>query len=96
VRSPQSYFRRTPSKTELRTEDLNLPAETSVRLPLEIARTRAVHRIHEAAEILADAMPSVAVADRQLYAAIVGGLWTLERHLTDIGRSGSPVNKEGV
>ena len=73
-----------------------MPAEASVRLPLEIARTRAVHRIHEAAEILADAMPSVAVADRQLYAAIVGGLCTLERHLTDLGRSGSPVNKEGV
>ena len=73
-----------------------MPAEASVRLPLEIARTRAVHRIHEAAEILADAMPSVAVADRQLYAAIVGGLCTLERHLTDLGRSGSPVKKEGV
>ena len=73
-----------------------MPAEASVRLPLEIARNRAVHRIHEAAEILADAMPSVAAVDRQLYASIVGGLFTLERHLTDLNRSGSPVNKDGV
>jgi hypothetical protein len=73
-----------------------LSAEPAVRLPLEIARTRAIHRIHEAAEILADAMPSVAVVDRQLYAAIVGGLCTLERHLTDLSRPGSPVNNEEV
>lgn len=66
-----------------------MPAKASVRLPLEIARTRAVHRIHEAAEILADAMPNVAVIDRQLYASIVGGLCTLERHLIDLSRSES-------
>jgi hypothetical protein len=86
VKISQSYFRRTPSKIELRTEDLSLSAGASVRLPLEIARTRAVHRIHEAAEILADVMPGVAVVDRQLYASIVGGLCTLERHLTDLSR----------
>ena len=63
-----------------------MPSTAPDSVPLEIARTRAIHRIHEAAEILADAMPKVAVADRQLYTAIVGGLCTLERHLTDLGR----------
>jgi hypothetical protein len=56
-------------------------------LPLKVARVRALHHIHDAAEIISDAMPHVAELDRQLYASIVGGLCVLERHLTELNRS---------
>jgi hypothetical protein len=56
-------------------------------LPLEIARIRALHHIHDAAEIITDAMPDVADADVQLYASIASGLRTLERHLAELNQS---------
>jgi len=68
----------------------------AAKLGMSYVRQGCEDKEQAVAEILADAMPSVAAVDRQLYASIVGGLCTLERHLTDLGRSGSPVKKEGV
>jgi hypothetical protein len=48
---------------------------------LELAQLEAIHHIHDAAEILTNAMPHVENLDRQLYASLVGGLRNLERHL---------------
>ena len=62
-------------------------SQASEDLPLKIARIRALHHIHDAAEILSDALPYVPDADCQLYASIVGGLCTLERHLTELNKS---------
>ena len=59
----------------------------SDHLPLKVARLRALHHIHDAAEIISDAMPHVADLDRQLYASIIGGLCVLERHLTELNKS---------
>ncbi|MBV9105288.1 MAG: hypothetical protein JO066_03985 [Verrucomicrobia bacterium] len=73
-----------------RTQHNKKPAPPSVasdRLPLEVIRIRALHHIHDAAEILSDAMPEVPEIDRQLYASIVSGLCTLERHLTELNKS---------
>jgi hypothetical protein len=51
---------------------------------LELAQLEAIHHIHDAAEILTNAMPHVENFDRQLYASLVGGLRNLERHLTGL------------
>jgi hypothetical protein len=51
---------------------------------LELAQLEAIHHIHDAAEILSNAMPYVESLDRQLYASLVGGLRNLERHLTGL------------
>lgn len=59
----------------------------SDHLALKVARLRALHHIHDAAEIISDAMPHVADLDRQLYASIIGGLCVLERHLTELNNS---------
>ena len=64
----------------------NFSTAESEHLPLRVARIRALHHIHDAAEIISDAMPYVADVDRQLYASIVGGLCTLERHLADLNK----------
>jgi len=59
----------------------------SGHLPLTLVRLRALNHIHDAAEIIRDAMPDVADADRQLYASIVGDLCALERHLAELNQS---------
>ncbi len=51
---------------------------------LELAQLQAIHHIHDAAEILTNAMPHVESLDRQLYASLVGALRNLERHLTGL------------
>ncbi len=67
------------------------PTETSLSTadnpPLRAARISAIGHIHDAAEIISSAMPYVAEIDKQLYCAIVGGLNSLERHLTDLHQS---------
>jgi len=60
---------------------------TSDHLPPEVARMRALHHIQDAAEIISDAMPYVTVVEQQLYASIVDGLSSLERHLADLKKS---------
>ncbi len=59
----------------------------SGHLPLMLARVRALNHIHDAAEIIRDAMPDVADVDRQFYASIVGDLCALERRLAALNRS---------
>ena len=63
------------------------PSTASGHLPLTLARVRALNHIHDAAEIIRDALPDVAEVDRQLYASIVGGLCELERHLAELNPS---------
>ena len=53
-------------------------------LEVELARLRACHHVHDAARILTDAMPFVEPDYRVAYTAVVGGLTTLERHITDL------------
>jgi hypothetical protein len=60
---------------------------TSDHLPPEVARMRALHHIQDAAEIITEAMPYVTVVEQQLYASIVDGLSSLERHLADLNKS---------
>ena len=43
-----------------------------------------MHHVHDAARILTDAMPYVEPDRRIAYTAIVVGLTTLERHITDL------------
>jgi hypothetical protein len=66
------------------------PTETSFSTaeypPLQAARISAIHHIHDAAEIISNAMPYVAEIDQQLYGSIVGGLCSLERHLTELNQ----------
>jgi hypothetical protein len=76
-----------PAQTEREPQKKpDLSSAESGRLPLRVARIRALHHIHDAAEIISDAMPYVADLDRQLYASIVGGLCTLERHLAELNK----------
>jgi hypothetical protein len=53
-------------------------------LQVELARLRAMHRVHDAACILTDAMPYISPDYRIAYTAIVVELTTLERHITDL------------
>ena len=53
-------------------------------LQVELGRLRAMHHVHDAARILTDAMPYVGPDRRLAYTAIVVGLTTLERHITDL------------
>ena len=53
-------------------------------LQLELGRLRAMHHVHDAARILTDAMHHVEPDRRLAYAAIVVGLTTLERQITDL------------
>ena len=53
-------------------------------LQVELGRLRAMHHVHDAARILTDAMPYVEPDRRLAYTAIVVGLTTLERHITDL------------
>lgn len=62
------------------------PFAVSGQLPLEVARTRALHHIRDAADVLTYAMPHVDNHDRQLYASIVSALCTLERHLAELNQ----------
>jgi hypothetical protein len=55
--------------------------------PMEVARIRALHHIRDAADVITNAMPHVDSVDRQLYASIVSGLCTLERHLAELKQS---------
>ena len=57
---------------------------TSDGWALEVAQLEALHHIHDAAEVLTNAMPHVGNLDRQLYASMIGGLRNLERHLTGL------------
>jgi hypothetical protein len=57
---------------------------TSDDWALEVAQLEALHHIHDAAEVLTNAMPHVGNLDRQLYASMIGGLRNLERHLTGL------------
>lgn len=59
----------------------------SGHLPLMLARVRALNHIHDAAEIVRDAMPDVADLDRPFYASIVGDLCALERRLAALNRA---------
>lgn len=65
----------------------NTPFAVSSQLPLEVARIRALHHIRDAADIITNAMPHVDLVDRQLYASIISGLCTLERHLAELKQS---------
>jgi hypothetical protein len=67
-----------PTETSLSTADYS---------PLRAARISAIGHIHDAAEIISNAMPYVAEIDKQLYCAILGGLNSLERHLTELHQS---------
>ena len=66
------------------------PTETSLLTadypPLRAARISAIGHIHDAAEIISNAMPYVAEIEKQLYGSIVGGLYSLERHLTELNQ----------
>jgi len=53
-------------------------------LQLELGRLRAMHHVHDAARILTDAMPYVEPDRRLAYAAVVVGLITFERQITDV------------
>lgn len=64
-----------------------LPFPVSDQLSLEVARIQATHHIREAAEIISNEMPNVDMIDRQLYASIVSGLYTLERQLAELSQS---------
>ncbi len=70
------------SRPERNTKSRGLDPDAG--LELELARRRALHHVHDAARILTDAMPYVEPDFRQLYTSIVGGLNTLERHLSDL------------
>jgi hypothetical protein len=52
--------------------------------PLQVARIRAIRLVHDAADILGNAMPYVPETDEQLYTSVVAALYTLERHLTEL------------
>ena len=62
------------------------PLSTADNPPLQAARIAAIHHIHDAAEIISNAMPYVAEIEKQLYGSIVGGLCSLERHLTELNQ----------
>jgi hypothetical protein len=53
-------------------------------LQVELGRLRAMHHVHDAASLLTDAMPYVEPDRRLAYAAIVVGLTTFERPITDV------------
>jgi hypothetical protein len=80
-RFQSAFFRNQPNKKPAP------PPAASDNLPVKVARMRALHHIHDAAEILSEAMPDVPEIDCQLYASIVSGLCTLERHLTELNQS---------
>ena len=53
-------------------------------LQVELGRLRAMHHVHDAARILTDAMHYFEPDRRLAYTAIVVGLTTLERQITDL------------
>jgi hypothetical protein len=53
-------------------------------LQVELGRLSAMHHVHAAARILTDVMHYVELDRRLAYTAIVVGLTTLERHITDL------------
>ena len=77
----QHFFPLQPQSSHKKPEALR---PISKEWALELAQLEAIHHIHDAAEILTNAMPHVESLDRQLYASLVGGLRNLERHLTGL------------
>ena len=53
-------------------------------LQVELGSLRAMRHVHDAARILTDAMPYVEPDRRLAYAAVVVGLITFERQITDV------------
>jgi hypothetical protein len=83
-RLPLSFF---PAQKATEPEHKDIPSTAPGRLPLTLARVRALNHIHDAAEIIRDVLPDVAEVDRQLYATIVGDLFELEQHLAELNQS---------
>ena len=84
-----THFQELLLSTPIECEPLKrvIALEVAIPSPLKIAQIQAIDHIHCAAESITAAMSHVPNASLELYASIVSGLCTLERHLTDLNKS---------